>query len=303
MRVLVTGGAGFIGSHITDRLVEDGHDVTVVDNLLTGRRANLNRDAEFVEKDLLQRDLTFGVDVIVHCAASYSDRTDWQRDIHTNAYGTAWLMQAAERNGVKRVVYFQTALCYGHDPYGVRDPFPLLTNQPLNPDNSYAISKTAGELYIRHSGIPYVSLRLANVYGPRNLSGPIPTFYKRITEGQECVVTDSRRDFVFIDDLLGVAMPAIYGHGHGVYHVSSGRDFAIQDAFAAVEQALGADAEAKFIPRPPDDSPSILLDPTYTQAAFNWKATTRFKDGIAKAVDWYREHGVERTFTHLSLKG
>ena len=303
MRVLVTGGAGFIGSHVTDRLIEDGHEVVVIDNLLTGRMENVNPSARFHDQDLLHGDLTSNVDVIVHCAASYSERHNWQRDVVTNAYSTAWIMQCAQKSGVDRVVYFQTALCYGHDPYGVKDPYPLLTNQPLNPDNSYAISKTAGELYIRHSGIPYVSLRLANVYGPRNLSGPIPTFYKRITEGQECTVTDSRRDFVFIDDLLGVAMPAIYGHGHGVYHVSSGRDFAIADAFDAVAEALDTTAIADLIPRPPDDSPSILLDPLATQATFNWKATTPFKDGIEKAVAHYKTAGVDTTYTHLSLKG
>lgn len=310
MRVLVTGGAGFIGSHLTDRLIRDGHDVVVIDNLLTGRRENVNPEARFHQWDItdgtvIQRSET--PDVIAHCAASYSDRTDWARDVLTNALATAWLMKAALAGGVQRVVYFQTALCYGHDPYGIHDPRPLLTTQPLNPDNSYAISKTAGELYIRHSGIPYVSLRLANVYGPRNLSGPIPTFFKRLTEGQPCVVTDSRRDFIYIDDLLDVAVPALMGTGHGVYHVSSGRDYSIWEAFHAVSKEVFGEevsrVEGRLVPRPPDDSPSILLDPTYTQATFNWKATTRFEDGIAKAVAWYREHGVERTFTHLSLKG
>lgn len=299
MRVLITGAAGFIGSHLADRLLEEGHEVVGIDNLLTGRRDNVPSGIDFYEWDVA--DLHLGVyDVIAHCAASYDDRTNWTRDLNTNA-GGAMRVCAAEP---KRIVYFQTALCYGHDPYGHQEPWPLDPGQPLNPDNSYAISKTAGESIIRHSGIDFVSLRLANIYGPRNLSGPIPTFYKRLTEGDQCVVTDSRRDFIYIDDLLQVAIPAIEGHGHGVYHVSSGRDYAIADAFNAVGLALGLEgADVNLVPRPPDDSPSILLDPSVTEREFGWHATTPLEDGIAAAVDWYRANGVDRTFTHLSLKG
>jgi UDP-glucose 4-epimerase len=298
---LVTGAAGFIGSHMAEALLERGHDVIGVDNLLTGRRENF--------PDVFYWDVEGGLrkvpgmngepaDVIVHCAASYDDRDHWRRDIHTNVLGA----EAVCRSEPKRIVYFQTALCYGHNPYGGADPWPLVPEWPLAPDNSYAISKTAGEQYIQHSGIPYVSLRLANVYGPRNLSGPIPTFYKRISEGERCTVVDSRRDFVFIDDLLGVAIPAVEGHGQGVYHVSSGTDYPIRDVFQNVAFAMGAaDAECDHTPRPPGDSPSILLDPTQTEIEFEWKPTVGLEEGIAAAVGWYREHGVERTFTHLAV--
>jgi len=197
LRVLVTGAAGFIGSHVAERLVADGHDVVGLDNFLTGRPDNF----PCVKFDVASgegRPEWEAPDVIVHAAASYDDGSNWQRDIRTNVLGAQWVCSLKP----KRIVYFQTALCYGHDPYGGRDPRPLSLSQPLAPDNSYAISKTAGESYLLHSGIPLVSLRLANIYGPRNLSGPIPTFYKRLTEKQTCIVTDSRRDLVFIDDLL-----------------------------------------------------------------------------------------------------
>lgn len=311
MRVLITGVAGFIGSHLADRLVEEGHEVVGIDNLLTGRRDNVHPDVEFHEEDIVEPlalplAAQFGgrPDAIIHCAASYSDRALWGRDTLTNVLGTVKVCKAAEALNASRIVYFQTALCYGHDPYGDLAPWPLDPSQPLNPDNSYAISKTAAELYIRHSGIPCVSLRLANIYGPRNLSGPIPTFYKRLTENEPCVVTDSRRDFVYIDDLLQVAIPAIEGAGEGVYHVSSGRDYPISDVFNAVGLALDMEgADVEFVPRPPGDSPSILLDPTLTEREFGWKASTPLDEGIAAAVDWYQANGVDRTFTHLSLKG
>lgn len=293
----MTGAAGFIGSHMVEALAERGHDVVGFDTFLTGRRQNL---PGCMHVDVAERHWhgLMPADVVVHCAASYDDRHNWTRDVRTNVLGA----ESVCRAGPERIVYFQTALCYGHNPYYGAEPWPLVDSWPLAPDNSYAISKTAGEQYIQHSGIPYVSLRLANVYGPRNLSGPIPTFYKRISEGQRCTVTDSRRDFVFIGDLLPVAVAAVEGQGEGVYHVSSGTDYAIREAFHNVAFAMGAaDAEYDLSPRPPDDSPSILLDPSATEAEFGWKATVELEDGIAEAVAWYSEHGVERTFTHLAV--
>lgn len=305
LRVIVTGAAGFIGSHVAERLFDLGHDVVGVDNFLTGRPENF----PCVEANIPAcfRPEWKHPDVVVHAAASYDDGTNWKRDIATNVGGAAWVCDLQP----ERIVYFQTALCYGHNPYGAyaafephSAPYPLTVHQPLAPDNSYAISKTAGESYLLNSGIPTVSLRLANIYGPRNLSGPIPTFYKRITEGEKCIVTASRRDFVFIEDLLPVAIDAILGEGLGVYHVSSGSDYAVQDTFFAVADALDLPAaDADFIPRPPGDSPSILLDSSATQAFFKWRPKVALEDGIEKAVEWYRANGVERTFTHLDLKG
>ena len=312
MRVLVTGAAGFIGSHLADRLILEGHEVVGVDSLETGRLSNVHPDVDFHQLDiagsplaLMERVAHEPVDAIAHCAASYADRHNWERDSRTNVLGTVNVCKTARLLDAQRIVYLQTALCYGHDPYGPGTvPWPLTVDQPLNPDNSYAISKTAAEQYIRHTGLSWVSLRLANVYGPRNLSGPIPTFYKRITEGAECVVTDSRRDFVFIHDLLDVLVPALEGVGDGVYHVSTGRDYAISDALDAVVDALEpAAATVTYVDRPPDDSPSILLDATATSIQYDWTASTTLADGIAQAVDWYAANGVERTFTHLSLKG
>lgn len=299
-KVLITGAAGFIGSHIAEQLIERGHDVTGVDNFLTGRPENFPACGY----GDISKFWTFAYrpDVVVHCAASYDDGAKWRRDIATNVLGAEWVC----RLNPERIVYFQTALCYGHDPYHGSKPWPLPLGTPLNPDNSYAISKTAAESYIQHSGISYVSLRLANIYGPRNLSGPIPTFYKRLSEGRKCIITDSRRDFVFIDDLLAAAIPAIEGEGEGVYHVSSGRDYAISLAFTAVCDELGIQptaSVAEFIPRPPGDSPSILLDPSRLKMEFGWQASTHFQHGIEKACAWYRENPVERTFTHLAMKG
>ena len=140
---------------------------------------------------------------VVHAAASYSDPDNWTEDSLTNVTGTANVVQAAKRGRVQRLIYFQTALCYGLRPLEQ----PITLTHPIRPGgSSYAISKTAGEYYVLLSGLDAISFRLANAYGPRNLSGPLPTFYHRLTTGKACFVMDTRRDFVFIDDLVEVVL-------------------------------------------------------------------------------------------------
>ena len=305
--VLITGGAGFIGSHIVDRLLERGDQVLVIDNFATSRRDTLRESdgLRLVEGTIADTALVdklfdeFQPEVVVHAAASYKDPEDWDEDARTNAVGTANVVQASERTGVSRLVYFQTALCYGLHP----TEEPITLSHPLDPkDSSYAISKTAGEYYVRLSKLDWISFRLANVYGPRNLSGPLPTFYQRLTDGKSVFVMDTRRDFVFVEDLVAVALKAIDGAGEsGVYHVSSGSDVSIKELFDATIKAMGheMEEEVEVRPRPEDDAPSILLDPTKTERDFDWKAENSLEDGVAKAVAYYREYGVAATFTHL----
>jgi UDP-glucose 4-epimerase len=152
--------------------------------------------------------------------------------------------------------------------------------------------------------VDFISFRLANIYGPRNLSGPIPTFYKRLTAGEPCTIVDSRRDFVFIDDLVDLVTKAIDEWRPGIYHAASGGDFSIDELFGHVLDAVNPGTwRASDQPRGKDDAATIRLDPSQTMLTYGWKPTTPLRDGIAKAVDWYREHGVGETYTHLSLKG
>lgn len=304
MRILITGAAGFIGSHLADALLEEGHEVVGIDNLSTGRLDNWRTSAPLVVGDIRDlwdlskaHDAAKGrFDVIYHCAASYKDRDDWERDASTNVDGTINVIREAQRSQAK-LIYFQTSLCYGVNP---DSPVSLLA--PLDPRGSYAVSKTAGETYIRDSGVEYVSLRLANIYGPRNLSGPAPTFFKRLSEGQLCTVVDSRRDFVYIDDLVDVAVKAAT-RGRGVYHVASGSDIPIIDIYREVVRAMGIDApDAEVVTRGADDVATLLLDPSETREEFGWTARTPLVTGIVEAVHWYQSHPVTETFTHLSTR-
>lgn len=295
LRVLITGAAGFIGSRLAEAMLHHGHEVVGIDNLSTGRRDNYPGD--LIEDDIRDYVPPGPWDVIYHCAASYKDREEWERDASTNLLGTINVVRQAQHSQAK-LIYFQTSLCYGSNPDS-----PVKVDAPLDPRGSYAVSKTAGEAYIRDSGLDYVSFRLANIYGPRNLSGPIPTFYQRLSEGKPVTVVDSRRDFVYVDDLVWVAVNAMQA-GHGVYHVSSGSDYSIADLFNAVRTAMGAEVpDPEVTPRGPDDVATLLLDPSRTTDEFGWTARTPLDEGIACAVEWYREHGVTETFTHLAQKG
>lgn len=307
MKVLITGGAGFIGSHLADKLLAEGHQVLVIDNYQTGRRDNLTQhhNLRIVEGTIADKKLVdqafeqFHPDVVVHAAAAYKDPNNWEEDAHTNVLGTIYVTQAAKKAEVKRLIYFQTALCYGLKP--VEQPISL--QHPIQSGgSSYAISKTAGEQYIELSGLDFVSFRLANAYGPRNLSGPLPTFYQRLTTNKPCFIMDTRRDFIYIDDLTAVVMKAIHGQGQrGYYHISSGSDYSIKELFDETLQALQItlDKEVEVRPRNPDDVYTILIDPSKTNQDFQWKVQTLLKEGVAKAIAYYQEFGITQTYTHL----
>ena len=309
MRVLITGGSGFIGSHLADRLLARGDDVLVIDNYATGRRDNLAfhprltieegtiADREFVDA-VFDR---FQPAVVVHAAASYKDPDAWEADANTNALGSAIVARAAARTGVRRLIYFQTALCYGLKP--IEQPITL--SHPLMPyGSSYAITKTAGEGFVALSGVEFLSFRLANAYGPRNLSGPLPTFFQRLSAGKPCFVMNTRRDFIYIDDLIDVVEKAVSGVGSsGFYHISSGADYSIKELFDETVNALGITLSEPVAERErnPDDVFSILLDPSRTEREFAWKTTTSLSDGVRAAIAYYQEYGIAETFTHLRL--
>jgi UDP-glucose 4-epimerase len=311
MKVLITGGAGFIGSHLADRLLGRSDSVLVIDNFATGRRDNLapQDGLTLVEGTIADTALVdklfdeFAPEVVVHAAAAYRDPDDWAEDARTNVVGTTNIMLASKRAAVKRLVYFQTALGYGLKPLEQ----PITLGHPLRPEgSSYAISKTAGEHYVELAGLDFISFRLANAYGPRNLSGPLPTFYQRLTTGKPCFVMDTRRDFVYIDDLVSLVMKAVDGRGAaGYYHISSGSDYSIKELFDATVKALGVklDQPVEVRPRNPDDAYTILLDPSKTQETFDWRVETSLEEGVRAAVDWYGRNGITQTYTHLKQIG
>jgi len=306
MRLLITGGAGCLGAAIAERTLARGGFVLALDNFATGARDALAPHANLTIMEGTIADAAtvdaafagFAPTHVVHSAASYKNPDDWAEDIATNVAGTAHTVAAATRHDVQRFIYLNTALVYGR-----ARQTPIAADHPLDPFTSYAISKAAGERYVMLSGLSWVSLRLANIYGPRHYSGPIPTFYKRLKAGQPCTVVATRRDFVEMEDFLDlidriVERPTVTG----AFNVASARDYAIAETFARVAAALGVpDDRPQEIPHEGDDVASLMLDPSATEAAFGWKARVSFDEGLKRQIDWYEAHGVGDTFTHLNI--
>ena len=305
-KVFVTGGLGQIGSHVVEMLLERGDKVVAIDNLATGRREHLkeHRNLTVVIDSIANKPLVDQLvndlrpDAIVHTAASYKDPSDWYNDTLTNCVGGSNVIHAAKANDVKRFVYFQTALCYGLKPLQQ----PIRLDHPKFPANSsYAITKTANEDFLEISGIDFVTFRLANVVGPRNVSGPLPIFFQRLRDGKKCFCTKARRDFVFVKDLARYTVKAIDGIGHGAYHFSSGTDIAITELYDEVVKAMKLptypDPEIRELG--PDDAPSILLDPSRTFQDFGQIQFTPLSETVSAAVAYYQEFGVHGEYTHL----
>ena len=309
MKVFVTGGCGQIGSHIIELLLDRGDRVVTIDNLATGRREHLpdhsslrvviDTIADKKRVDDLVSD--FRPDVVIHTAASYKDPDDWYNDTLTNCVGGANVVNAAKQFGAGRFIYFQTSLCYGLKP--IQNPI-RLDHPKLPASSSYAISKTANEDYLEISGLDYVTFRLANVVGPRNVAGPLPIFYQRLKDGKRCFVTKSRRDFVFVKDLARVVLKACDGVGHGAYHFSSGTDVAIKELYDAVVKAM----QLPRYPEPevrdigPDDVFSILLDPVRTFADFGRIEFTPLQQTVSAAIEYFQKHGTLGEYTHLRFE-
>lgn len=306
MRILITGGAGCLGSNLVEHWIPAGHEVLVLDNFATGKREVLPKvagltvvEGSVVDSELVDRLFAeFKPELVVHSAAAYKDPSDWQSDAATNVQGSINVAKSAERHGVSRLINFQTALCYGR-PEGI----PIPVTAPLAPFSSYGISKVAGEQFLLMSNVPVVSLRLANVTGPRLAIGPIPTFYKRLKAGQKCFCSDTIRDFLDMEDFVTLMDRVVVGDvPAGVYNVSTGTGHTIKDIFDLVAQHVGATLteEVPVVPPGADDVPAVVLDPAETTKRLGWKAKYGFEETIRRQLAWYDAHGVTDIFSHLA---
>ena len=295
-----------VGSHVAELLEARGDEVIIVDNFATGRSEHLlNLKTQYKFEDSIANKSLYdqlsaqfsSIDAIVHTAASFANGNDLSDHINTNVLGTELMTRLTQKFNC-RLIYFQTALCYGDNP--TIKPVPLeYPRQPMA--SSYAISKTAGEFYIEQSGVDFVTFRLANIVGPRNLSGPLPIFYKRISAGEKCVIANAKRDFIDVRNLATVVLQAIDGRGTGAYHFSSGKDVQIIDLYKHVVSAMKLDSEPEFDfqENTAGGPPSILLDPTRTYTDFDMPTLNSIKDTVSGAISYYEEFGVTREVTHL----
>ncbi len=304
-KIFITGGAGCLGTSIIDKYLPLGYQILVLDNFTTGKKQNLPQTPQLkvVEGSVTDTELVnklvkdFLPTIVINSTASYKDPSNWKEDAETNIIGSINVAKACIENNVKKIINFQTALNYGRP-----ESVPIPITAASKPFTSYGISKTAGEQYLLNSGLNVISLRLANICGPRLAIGPIPTFYTRLKDGKNCFCSDSLRDFLEMEDFLDILHIAIENEiPTDAYNVSTGVGSSIKEVFDEVVEHLNIKApEVPILPVGADDVKEVVLDPSHTEKIFNWKAKYNFKQTIKKQLEWYDKYGVTDIFSHLA---
>lgn len=303
MRILVTGGAGFIGSHVVEAYLAAGHEVAVVDNLSTGRRSNVPREAKLFEYDIHSRETEglfeqFRPEVVNHHAAQASVKvstSDPVHDLEVNGGGTAKIAALCVRNGVGKLIYAST----GGALYGDPEFVPVPETHPIRPLSPYGQSKRVGELYVdlyaRTEGLEYTILRYANAYGPRQdphgEAGVVAIFTGLMLEGQRCTIDgdgEQAKDYVYVGDIARANMLAL-GAGSGLaINIGTGKGTSVNAIFAALQAATGDATPPHHGPPRPGDVRNIWLDSTLAGEVLGWRHEVELDEGIRRTVESVR---------------
>lgn len=305
MRILVTGAAGFIGSHVAEEFLRLGHDVVVVDNLSTGRRENVTAGARFLEMDLESPELPRLVaetkpDVINHHAAHADVRQsveDPAYDARVNVLGTVALIHAAAGAGVRKFIFISS----GGAIYGDPDRIPCTEDDPTRPLSPYGASKAAGELYLetfsRVAGLDYTILRYPNVYGPRQHpyteEGQVVALFSRLMlDGRQPTIFgdgDQERDFVYVADVVDANVRALDRGSRETFNLGTGRGVKVNDLYRMLKSLTGYEGEVAYAPPRRGEVYRIALDASRAKAKLGWEPRTSLEEGLAATVQWFRE--------------
>lgn len=305
MRVLVTGGAGFIGSHVVDALIECHHDVAVIDNLSSGKREFVRPEAEFHECDIRSDECEkavgdFRPEVIVHLAAQKSIRDsvgDPLHDADVNIFGTLRLLRSAKRVGTKRFIFTSS----GGAVYGETEEIPTPEETPCLPVSPYGTSKLSGEYYVRCfenlGGPAYTILRYANVYGPRQdpygEAGVVAIFSKRLLNSEEAVMNgtgEQTRDYVYVADVVRANMLAIEQSENGVYNIGTGIETSVNALFQMVKSATNSSAAEIYGPAKAGEQQRSALQISRAKSELGWEPTVTLQQGIEETVEWFKQN-------------
>ncbi len=302
MRVLLTGGAGFIGSHVADRLLARGHEVAIVDDLSSGKKENIPKGAIFYEQDIRDRcaDIfeEFEPDALSHQAAQMDVRRSVREpafDADVNIIGTLKLLENCVRYGVKRVVFAST----GGAIYGEQREFPAPEDHPLYPASPYGISKLAGEHYLRfygtQYGLPYVALRYANVYGPRQdphgEAGVVAIFSGNLAAGHASTINgtgEQTRDYVYVEDVAQANVLALEGDPpSGAYNVGTGIETSVNELYEILRRASDRDLPPSHGPAKPGEQLRSSVDPTRAARTLGWHPEVKLATGLEETLRFF----------------
>jgi UDP-glucose 4-epimerase len=302
-KVLVTGGAGFIGSHVVDACVAQGLDVVVLDNLSTGERRNVNPKARFVEGDVcdpkaIAEAMKEGVDVVNHHAAQIDVRKsvdDPAFDAETNIVGALRLMQAALDRGVKKVIFASS----GGAGYGEPRFYPQTEDHPLDPLSPYGVAKVSFEHYLYYfrevCGVPYAALRYANVYGPRQRkdgeAGVVAIFGGKLLAGEAPVINgDGRqtRDYVFVEDVVRANVAALRDDVSGAFNVGTGVETSVLELFDDLRSICGSSVRASYAPAKKGEQMRSVLDGSRLRSLASLPEPVALRAGLSRTISWMR---------------
>ncbi len=303
MKILVTGGCGFIGSHLVDRLVRDGHEVHVVDNLSSGHGRNLNPQAHMHDSDIRSTKLSHAFrqarpEAVFHMAAqisvAYSTRAPVS-DASANIMGTLNLIKQCDRYGVRHIVYSST----GGALYGEPIYLPCDEDHPVRPLSPYGASKFAGETYLHALSslgeFSYTTLRYANVYGPRQdphgEAGVVAIFCGRMLRNEEVVIFgdgSQQRDFVYVDDVVDANVKALEQGTGGVYNIGVGVGTDVNAVFQTLAGLAGYTRQPRYGPYRKGDVYKIRLDASLAERELGWRPKVSINEGLQRTLDYFR---------------
>jgi UDP-glucose 4-epimerase len=307
MKILVTGGAGFIGSHIIDQLIDNGHEVIIIDNLSTGKKENINKKAKFIKMDICNPKVKAvfkkeKFDYVFHLAAQIDVRKSVEdpiTDAKTNILGSLNILENCKNFGVKKVIFSST----GGAIYGDAEIIPTPETYPEKPISPYGICKLSVEkyLYYYHQifGLNYIALRYGNVYGPRQNSkgeaGVVAIFLDKILSGKQPVINGDgkqTRDYVYVEDVAGANMLALESDKIGIYNVGTARETDVNKLFSILNNNFQnkikeVHGEAKM-----GEQARSCLSFELIKKDLGWEPGVGLEEGIGKTVLWFKNSRV-----------
>ena len=306
MRILVTGGCGFIGSHLVDELIKQGHRVVVVDNLSTGKKENLNHKARFYQIDIQDPEISQifqkeKPEVVFHFAAQIDVRKsveDPMSDAKINILGSLNLIQDfIQVSGHKKFIFASS----GGAIYGDTNVIPTPEGHLENPESPYGITKLTVEKYLwfykKAYGLDYLSLRLANVYGPcqnsKGEAGVVAIFADKMLSGSQPIINGSgcqTRDFVYVKDVVESALLAMKKEKSGIYNIGTAKETSINEIFRKIKELTGSNCQEIHGPEKPGEQKRSCLDYSKAKKELNWQPKYNLEEGLKETVKWFKEH-------------
>lgn len=303
MNIAVTGGAGFIGSHIVDHYIAEGHNVIIIDDMSSGVKANINPKAKFHKMGIGDKKVTQllkdeKIEVLNHHAAQISVRVsveDPKMDAQVNILDTLNLYEAARTAAVRRIIFASS----GGAIYGEQDYFPADEKHSKRPLSPYGVSKLANEKYLGYyktvHGIENVIFRYTNVYGPRQNphgeAGVVAIFALKMLKGEQPVINGDgtqTRDYLFVNDLARANVLALGPTARGIYNVATGMEYSVNTMFQLLQMKIGKPFKAQYAPAKAGEQKRSVCTASKMKNLLQWQPEVTFEEGLSRTVDWFK---------------